>query len=193
MRRRTLVEFDPSGEQRRLENLKAVALSVSRGDSSAFRRVVAATSARLVRVAARILGSQEEAEDVVQESYLKAYRALVNGEFEERAEVSTWLYRIVTNGAIDALRGRGRRPIPTETLPEATFDGAASAEAHLALRELEAWLGVLPPEQRVALVLKTVEGLSSTEIAEVMGTTEGAVEQKLVRARVALKRSQDHE
>jgi RNA polymerase sigma-70 factor (ECF subfamily) len=176
-----------------LENLEEVAQRISRGDSSAFRQIVAATSPQLVRLAARILGSLEEAEDVVQEAYVKAYRSLTMGRFEHRATVQTWLYRVVSNAAIDALRSRGRRPMPSDTIPEGAWDGASSAEARLALTELDDWLRELPAEQRTAVVLKSVEGLTSVEIGEVLQCSEGAVEQKLVRARAALRKRQDND
>lgn len=134
-----------------------------------------------------MLGSVADAEDVVQEAYVKAYRALTTGEFDGRANVSTWLYRIVTNQAIDAMRSRVRRPKPTDTADESISD-LASAEQKLALAELEDWLGELPPDQRAALIMKTVEGMTSPEIAEIMQCSEGAVEQRLVRARAALRK-----
>ena len=177
-----------------MDSLAEVAASASRGDAGAFQQIVRATSARLVRLAARILGSEAEAEDVVQEAYVKAFRALAEGRFDQRSALETWLYRIVSNGAIDALRSRARRPVPTDRLPDGAWGGAGSPEAHLALRELDDWLGELPAEQRAALVLKAVEGRETAEIAEILGCTEGAVEQKLVRARATLrKRGQDHD
>ncbi len=173
-----------------MEKLEEAALRVSGGDHRAFRRIVAATSPRLIRLAARLLGSVEEAEDVVQESYVKAYRSLVNGQFDQRSAVGTWLYRIVSNAAIDALRSRARRPIPSDTMPEGTWNGTAFAEARLALKELDDWLNELPAEQRAAVVLKSVEGLTSAEIATILECSEGAVEQKLVRARASLRKKQ---
>ena len=134
-----------------------------------------------------MLGNVVDAEDVVQEAYVKAYRALMTGEFDGRANVSTWLYRIVTNQAIDAMRSRARRHKPTDTADEATSD-LASAEQKLALAELSDWMDELPPDQRAALVLKAVEGLTSPEIAEVLQCSEGAVEQRLVRARAQLRK-----
>jgi RNA polymerase sigma-70 factor (ECF subfamily) len=174
-----------------LENLEEVAERVRSGETSAFRHIVASTHPRLVRLAARILGSVQEAEDVVQESYVKAYRAMATGRFDQRAAVNTWLYRIVSNAAIDALRGRTRRPVPSDTMPEGTWDGASSAEARLALSEIDDWLGELPAEQRAVMVLKSIEGLTSGEIAATLGCSEGAVEQRLVRARAALRKKQE--
>jgi len=134
-----------------------------------------------------MMGNLADAEDVVQEAYVKAYRALQAGEFDRRSRVETWLYRIVVNTALDARRKRPRREVPDDNLVEPRWDGAASAEARLALTELSEWLGVLPEEQRTALLLKGVEELSTPEIAEILGCSEGAVEQRLVRARAALR------
>jgi RNA polymerase sigma-70 factor (ECF subfamily) len=78
-------------------------------------------------------------------------------------------------------------------MTETAWDGTASAEARMALLELDDWLSELPAEQRLALILKSVEGLTSSEIAEVMNSSEGAVEQRLVRARAALRKRQRHE
>jgi RNA polymerase sigma-70 factor (ECF subfamily) len=168
-------------------DLKEEVDAIVRGDPAAFRRLVVATSQKLVRLAARITGSLEDGEDVVQEAYMKAHRALVEGRFDRRSRVDTWLYRIVANSAIDALRAGARRPQRLETIPEPAWDGAVAAEARVALAELDALLDGLPPDQRAAIVLKGVEGRSSAEIAEITGTTEGAVEQRLVRARATLK------
>lgn len=163
-----------------------------RGDDSAFEEIVEATNVRLVRLAARVMGSVEEGEDVVQEAYLRAYRSLVDGSFDGRASVETWLRRIVTNAAIDALRSRRRRETRDTALGSSgSWDGASLAEARVALAELDAWLGDLPVEQRIALTLKAVEGMSSGEIAASMGSTEGAVEQLLVRARATLRKRRD--
>jgi RNA polymerase sigma-70 factor (ECF subfamily) len=170
-----------------LDNLDEAAQRVRSGDAAAFGQIVDATSGRLVRLAARMLGNVVDAEDVVQEAYVKAYRALTTGEFDGRANVSTWLYRIVTNQAIDAMRGRARRPKPTDTADESSSD-LASAEQKMALAELSDFMSELPPDQRAALVLKAVEGMTSPEIAEVLQCSEGAVEQRLVRARAALRK-----
>lgn len=155
--------------------------------SSSFRKVVEETAPALYRLAARITGSLEEAEDVLQDSYMKAWDALEGGRFEGRAQLRTWLYRIVTNGATDALRARKRRAAVVGEAPEEQAAAGASAEARAALRELSAWLDDLPPDQRTAIVLKELEGMSGSEIAEWMGCSEGAVEQRLVRARATLR------
>jgi RNA polymerase sigma-70 factor (ECF subfamily) len=171
-----------------LDDLAEAVREVSDGNTSAFRKIVLATNVRLVRMAARIMGTTEDAEDVVQEAYVKAHRAIVEGRFDGRSRVETWLYRVVTNTAIDALRSGKRKPREADVGVEPAWDGGEAAEARVALTELDGLLSTLPPDQRAALVLKSVEGMSASEVAEVMGTTEGAVEQHLVRARAALRR-----
>jgi RNA polymerase sigma-70 factor, ECF subfamily len=156
-------------------------------DLEAFAGIVLRTQAELVRYAARVLGSLSEAEDVVQEAYVKAHGALARGEFDGRSRLRTWLYSIVTHGAIDLLRGsRRRRALHRRATSEAATEQGPRAEAQLALRELGDWLEGLPAEQRAALVLKVIEGQSSREVAQILGCSEGAVEQRLVRARAAL-------
>lgn len=171
-----------------MDELAEAVREAARGDESAFRKIVLATNVRLVRVAARIMGTLEDGEDVVQEAYVKAHRALMEGRFDGRSRVETWLYRVVTNTAIDALRSGKRTPRDKDVAIEPAWDGGRAVEARVALAELDSMLATLPPDQKAALVLKSVEGLSANEVAEVMGTTEGAVEQHLVRARAALRR-----
>jgi len=166
----------------------------ARSEVAAFREIVVRTQAQLVRYAARVLGDLAEAEDVVQDAYVKAYGALAGGQFDGRSRLRTWLYSIVTHTAVDVLRGgQRRRALAKRAASEAGAGWGQSpagqlpaAEARLALQELGEWLSVLPPEQRIALVLKNIEGHSSREIAEICGCSEGAVEQRLVRARAAL-------
>lgn len=121
---------------------------------------------------------------------MKAYAALQEGSFEGRSSVVTWLHRIVTRTAIDEKRRRARRETYDESPPEAPFDGAAAADGHLALRELADWVHDLPEEQSTALVLQALEGFSNREIAEILECSEGAVEQRLVRARAALRQKE---
>ncbi|HMJ56488.1 MAG TPA: RNA polymerase sigma factor [Polyangiaceae bacterium] len=172
-----------------MSNLEGAVERFLKGDAAAFQELVDATSARLVRLSARMLGNVADAEDVVQEAYVKAYRSLLDGQFDRRAKVETWLYRIVINATIDARRKRTRR-VATVDVEEETAGletGDSPTEARLALTELADWLGELPPDQQATLVLKAVEGRESAEIAEILGCSEGAVEQRLVRARATLR------
>lgn len=167
---------------------REVAKRASRGDPGAFRSIVEHTKDRLFRLACRLLGDHSEAEDALQDAYLKAHQALVGGGFSGEATLETWLYRIVTNSSMDTLRRRRARPArPLEASDELAPTDGLVAEARVALRELDEWLGDLPPEQRAVVVLRFVEGMTSGEAAEVLECSEGAVEQRLVRARAALR------
>jgi RNA polymerase sigma-70 factor (ECF subfamily) len=166
--------------------LELDARQVARGNTVAFRSIVERTQRRLVRLALRVLGDPGEAEDAVQESFVKAHQALVSGRFDGRSSVETWLYRIVTRTAVDAARRGSRRKRLRDALE--VEPQASSIEAHLALRELSAWLVELPKDQHAALLLQAVEGFSSAEVAEILECSEGAVEQRLVRARATLRR-----
>lgn len=157
------------------------------GDTEAFRLIVEGCSTRLTRLGARMLGNVTDAEDLVQEALLRAHRALMDKQFDGRSSVETWLYRIVSNLAVDQLRAKKRRGPSVEATDEMLSDDGNTAEARLALRELDELLIELSPEQRVALVLSAIEGCSNAEIATMMNTSEGSVEQRLVRARAALR------
>jgi RNA polymerase sigma-70 factor, ECF subfamily len=142
-----------------------------------------------------MLGTVTDAEDVVQEALLRAHRALLDQKFDGRSSVETWLCHIVSNLAVDQLRSRKRRGASVEATDEMLADDGNTAHTRMALRELDSWMGELAPEQRVALVLSAMEGFSNAEIAGMMKCSEGAVEQRLVRARAILRerRSLEHD
>jgi len=135
----------------------------------------------------RILGDRSEAEDVVQGAYVNAHQALIEGRFDNRASVETWLYRIVTHAAIDAARRGKRIARLTRALMDVFTPSRVDPESRVELKQLAKWLHELPKDQYAALVLKVVEGLSTAEVATVLECSEGAVEQRLVRARAALR------
>lgn len=170
-------------------DLRLVATRVSKGDLQAFRQIVDHTRQPLYRLAARIVGDVGDAEDALQDAYVSAYRGLCEGRYDGRSKVETWLYRIVTNTCIDLLRKR--KPVKDEPDNEPRFDGLVSAEARVALRELDDMLATLSPQDRAAIVLVHVEGLTVKEAADTLGTTEGALEQRLLRARAALRKKGD--
>ncbi len=160
----------------------------------------------------RMLGSVHDAEDLVQETLLRAWRA--SGRFDsERASLRTWLYRIATNVCLTALAGRSRRPLPSalagptddieqplvrtevpwlEPLPNAMVwaertDPAAVAVSRSSLRlAFVAALQLLPPRQRAILILREVLELPALEVADMLGTTQAAVNSALQRARARL-------
>ncbi|MFI6437273.1 sigma-70 family RNA polymerase sigma factor [Streptomyces sp. NPDC050759] len=158
----------------------------------------------LVAYCYRMLGSFHEAEDLVQETMLRAWKARDRYD-RTRASVRTWLYRIATNVCLTALEGRTRRPLPSglgapsedpgapltpaldipwlQPFPDARFDLEVRADMRLAL---VAAMQVLPPRQRAVLVLREVLEFSAAEVAEQLGTTSAAVNSALQRARGAL-------
>jgi len=173
-----------------LPNLEEAVERVLAGDPAAFGQIVEATSGRLVRMSARMLGNVTDAEDVVQEAYVKAYRALAGGQFDGRSRIETWLTRIVVNATLDAKRARARSRLTSasDVLEDlGGFDGVETQDARLALRELSSWVEGLPEEQQTVVWLKSIEGLESSEIAEILSCSEGAIEQRLVRARQGLR------
>lgn len=162
-----------------------MAKRVADGDEASFRAIVEHTQARLYRLAARYVRDFGVTEDLVQDAYVKAYRAMRAGNYDGRSQVTTWLYRILTNTCIDYKRRRREHPTDKPIGPH--FDGAVTAEARVALRELEGLLGQLADDQHAAIVLRYVEGKSNQEIASILECSEGAVEQKLFRGRKALR------
>jgi RNA polymerase sigma-70 factor, ECF subfamily len=158
----------------------------------------------LVAYCYRMLGSFHEAEDLAQETMLRAWKARDRYD-RTRASVRTWLYRIAANACLSALQGRARRPLPSglgapsddpaapltpafdipwlQPFPDARFDPGVRADLRLAL---VAAMQVLPPRQRAVLVLREVLEFSAAEVAGQLGTTVAAVNSALQRARAAL-------
>ncbi|MDP3506130.1 MAG: RNA polymerase sigma factor [Myxococcales bacterium] len=157
-----------------------------------FEVLVEQTSDDLYRLAVRLTGSTADAADVVQTAYLRVFEALRDGTFRGESRIETWLYRVVTHAAFDARRGQRRRD-SLQQQGEPLVVPARATEAAVELGELRDALESLPDDQRAALVLKELHGLSGKETAEVMERSEGSVEQLLVRARAALKKRFDHE
>jgi RNA polymerase sigma-70 factor (ECF subfamily) len=177
-----------------LADLDDAARRVALGDVRAFRAIVDATGDRLHRLALRMTGDADDARDVVQDAYVRAHAALVRGgaaEWKGDASVETWLYRIVVNTALNDRRGRERRARLAEASEPAPR--AASAETSADVARLVALVKELPPEQRAAVVLKELEGLTSAEAGAVLGCSEGAIEQRVLRARATLKKRMSDE
>ncbi|MBY0571501.1 MAG: RNA polymerase sigma factor RpoE [Burkholderiaceae bacterium] len=170
---------------------------VQRGDKKAFELLVSKYQRKLMRLVSRLIYDQAEAEDVVQEAFIKAYRALPN--FRGDSAFYTWLYRIGINTAKNYLVTQGRRA-PTSTnadVDEAeTFvdaDGLRdinTPESLLASKQIaetvNAAMSSLPEELRNAITLREIEGLSYDEIADVMLCPIGTVRSRIFRAREAI-------
>jgi RNA polymerase sigma-70 factor (TIGR02960 family) len=182
------------------------------GEEAAFRELTEPHRRELQVHCYRILGSLQDAEDVVQETLLAAWRGLEA--FEGRASVRSWLYRIATNRSLNALRARSRRPkeVPAmvdppeptrrteplwlepypdvllEDIPDRSPGPPARYEARESI-ELSFIVALqhLPPRQRAALVLRDVLGFRTAEVAEMLDTGEASVKGALQRARAALR------
>ena len=171
--------------------LRAAADGARAGDPEAFRVLVAETHATVFRLAAALVSDRDEAADVTQETYVRAWGRI--DELRDGAAALGWLCRIARNVAHDR-RGswwsRVRAPLeaiagvaaPREAGPDASFAAAERAEA------VRAALAKLPEKHRVVLALREFEGLSYEEIAAATGVPRGTVESRLHRARAALAR-----
>lgn len=177
-----------------LEGLRA-------GEPWAYRLMVERNSANVYHVALKLLGDEQEAEDVLQETFLSAFEAI--DRFEGRAKLSTWLYRIAYNASLMRLRKREQmtmfsldRPLGDEertgvapsqhlidwsTMPD---DQLLNAEAR---EEMDRAIAELPESLRSTFVLRDIQGLSGAETAEILGITVQAVKNRLHRARLQLR------
>jgi RNA polymerase sigma-70 factor (ECF subfamily) len=164
------------------------------GDERAFRQLVGPYRRALEVHCYRMLGSAQDAEDLVQETLLRAWRALER--FEPRAQLQTWLYRIATNACLDELERRPRRPEPIDPFPDAPLDDAASPiydpAARYAIKEgmelaLLRAIQELPGRQRAVLIFRDVLGWTAPEVAELLESTVASVNSALQRARVTIE------
>ncbi len=160
---------------------------VLKGDREAFRVLVERHSRNVFRLAYRMTGNETDAEDVVQEAFLKAYRNLEA--FESRAHFSTWLYRIASNCAYDLLRSRARRPEDQLEMDDQPRPLAASdpdpdrlARSAQVRQRAERALSRLTPSERAAFVLRHHEGLSIAEIGAALGLDTSATKHSVFRA-----------
>jgi RNA polymerase sigma-70 factor (ECF subfamily) len=177
-----------------LEGLRA-------GREDAFETLVRAHSGRMLSVCRRILRSDEEAKDAVQEAFVSAFKAI--GSFEGTCQLGTWLHRIAVNASLMRLRTRKRRPEQSidDLLPAFRDDGHARIDPQdwspSALQLLESretresvrgCIDRLPDMYRTVLLLRDIEELDTADTAQVLDVTEGVVKVRLHRARHALRR-----
>jgi RNA polymerase sigma-70 factor (ECF subfamily) len=176
---------------------------LQRGDEAAFEELVRTHSGRLLSVARRFLGNSEDAQDAVQDSFIRAFKAIHT--FEARAQLHTWLHRILVNTALMKLRERRRRPTESieELLPTFSPDGHQTvasrdwSDALLERKETAAIvreaIAMLPDQYREVLVLRDIEDRDTAEVAQILGTSSNVVKVRLHRARQALRTLLDRE
>src|SRR5436309_14203172 len=167
----------------------AALVRARQGDSEAFRALVERHSERAFRLAFRMTGNEQDAEDVVQESFLRAYRQL--GRFESRANFGTWLYRITANCAVDLMRARQARHDQArgDSLDDAAIDLQSnrpdperlSESAQIQQRVSEA-MQALSPLERAAFTLRHYEGRTIAEISRTLGLGTSAAKHSVFRA-----------
>ena len=164
-----------------------------RGDQGAFRALVETHQAMVYRLAYRLTGSPEDAADLTQEVFLRLWRGLEG--FQGRSALSTWLYRLTSNAAVDLLRREGRRSaLPLETgegealqIPDPGPTPEGALERQEEREAVRRGLAALSPDHRQVLLLRELEGLSYREIARELGLEEGTVKSRIARARLALR------
>ncbi|HET7864630.1 MAG TPA: RNA polymerase sigma factor RpoE [Burkholderiaceae bacterium] len=173
---------------------------VKRGDMHAFEMLVVKYQRRIQRLVARMVRDPEQVEDIAQETFIRAYRALP--QFRGESAFYTWLYRIAVNTAKKTLMDMKRDPIMTESALasrgesnetsslENELSSAETPEAVLASREIaqtvNAAIEALPEDLRQAIVLREIEGLAYEEIASAMNCPVGTVRSRIFRAREAI-------
>jgi len=169
------------------------------GDDSAYAEVVNTYGGRLLAVARRIMRSEADAEDVLQEAFLSAFKAIER--FDGRSTLGTWLHRITVNAALMRKRWHKARPATSieSLLPQYKSDGhhadppqrwtSVTNDVASRIEESELlWSAIdrLPPEYREVVVLREIEGIDSKSVAAELGISDALVRQRLHRARQAL-------
>ena len=183
-------ELGPSAEQAaRLSDLELIEAARA-GHEWGFRTLVRRHQGRAYRVARQMVPDADDAQDVAQEAFLRVFKSL--DRYDPKHEFSTWLYRIVSNLAIDHLRKR--RPLATgaaedgddahpETPDDSAPDPSAGVEREETVARVRACIEALPPHFRSVLALRELEGLPCTEIARIVDATHVTVRWRLHRAR----------
>ena len=165
---------------------RAIIQLVVSGDVEAFSRLVDRHYERCARIAVRILGNREDAEEAIQDAFLRAFKAL--GDYEEREQFSPWLTRILVNQCRTVLARSRRRDALFPDLDPIAMNFAVDANASDGVwPELEGALAQLPIEQREAIVLKYADDLTYEEMSRITGAGESALKMRVQRAFARLR------
>lgn len=164
------------------------------GDAAAFEALVLRHEARVMNIAARLLGARDEARDAAQEVFLRAFKYLHRLDIQKPVE--PWLVRITVNVCRDALRMRQRRRDAFVVVERAEpVDDSADQHLDVSRKQerlmLQRALGTLPEKERLAIVLRDIEGLSTAEVASILGSSETTVRSQVSRGRLHLRAAID--
>jgi RNA polymerase sigma-70 factor, ECF subfamily len=180
---------DPTAELR--AEVDRLVASARDGDRAAFDELVRRTYVDTYTLAMRLTANEEDARDVVQESYLRAWKGIKR--FRGDAQFSTWMYRITANAAATLVQKRRRRRAESLDTVDEPIDTSieghpeAAAESAIGLEDLGRAVAALPPKLRSTVVLKDVYGLSHEAIAEDLGISVAAAKVRLHRGRKRLR------
>ncbi len=169
--------------------VRGFVVAAKAGDVAAFGYIVELHESRVFRTARAILGSDSDAEDAVQEVFVRAYRYLAR--FDESRELAPWLYRITANVCRDLAKNRRRHHgVSIESLHLASsqsgpFESLARQEQRELIREA---IARLPYKEGAAITLRDLEGLTTREVAKALGTTEATVRSQISSARAKLRK-----
>lgn len=178
------------------EQEAAIVRKVLGGDANAFETLVLEYEKNVYNIALRMTGNSEDAADMTQEAFIKAYNSLQS--FRGDSKFSVWLYRIVSNVCLDFLRSRNRRPtvslsVEDDDGEDAQLDVADESQSpellldrKLTRESVRRGLDSLPPDYRQILLLREIQGLSYDEIAQALGLEVGTVKSRIFRARKRL-------
>jgi len=172
--------------------------ALQRRDKHAYAQFVDQESDRIYRLALKMVGNIQDAEDILQETFIKAYNNIAG--FEGRSKLSTWLYRIAVNESLMLLRKRtdhithidaGTEVDQGENLPRQIIDWCCLPEKELMSKQTRAYIAeavqTLSDSNRAAFLLRDVEGLSTREAAEALDISKSALKVRLMRARMQLR------
>ena len=177
----------PAGRSAGREQDREAVLACQRGEREAFDRLVERYQRDVYRLCYRYVNNHEDANDMAQEVFLKAYRAL--GRFRGESTFSTWLYRIAVNTCL-SFRSSRKAPAEevTEALPDASPGALAQVESEETARIVRDAVRRLPEKQRATLILKVYHDLSHDEVASILGSTVGTVKANFFHALGNLRR-----
>lgn len=183
-------------ENRNIEQIDLAALQQK--NKAEFARVLDQNADRIYRLALKMVGNPQDAEDVLQETFIKAFNNI--NQFEGRSKISTWLYRIAVNESLMLLRSRKVQVLPLDkdietdqgdTIPRQIMDWCCLPEKELmsgeSRKHIRKAINTLSDANRAAFLLRDVEGLSTKDAAETLEISESALKVRLMRARMQLR------